>query len=152
MTTIKVKSKKESTLSISSPKKKTTLGGNYAIGRRKESVARVYYFVSPNFEITINNRPFEEYFPHTLYSNIIIQPLELANRKKGKWKIIVVGGGKRGQAESIRLGISRILVSLDETIRPIIKKAGYLKRDPRVKERKKYGLKRARRAPQWAKR
>jgi small subunit ribosomal protein S9 len=124
----------------------------YAVGRRKEAVARVYYYVSPTLEIQVNKLPFEKYFPHHNLQYILQQPLKLANWLKGKWVIRITGGGKRGQVESARLGISRLLVKLDKDQKPILKKSKLLRRDARVKERKKYGLKRARRAPQWQKR
>jgi small subunit ribosomal protein S9 len=124
----------------------------YAVGRRKESVARVYYHISPNQEVQVNNKPVEQYFTQALHKNLVLSPFSAAGFAKGKWMIRVVGGGLKGQAESVRLGISRLLVKLDEVHKPILKKMKFLTRDPRVKERKKYGLKRARRAPQWQKR
>lgn len=133
-------------------KKKATSSTHYALGRRKESVAKVYYFVSPHHEIEINGKQLSQYFPQSMYQHLVTQPLVVASREKGKWKIIVTGGGKHGQAEAIRLGVARVLVGLDADLKPALKKEGFLTRDPRVKERKKYGLKRARRAPQWQKR
>lgn len=124
----------------------------YAVGRRKSSVARVYYHISPQQEVIVNNKPTSEYFAHAMLQQIVFSPFEVTGFKKGKWMITVIGGGLRGQAESVRLGISRLLVLLDEKQKPILKKQKFLTRDPRVKERKKYGLKRARRAPQWQKR
>lgn len=125
---------------------------HYAVGRRKSSVARVYYFVSPNFEIFINNKTFKEYFPHQTDQQTVERPLNISSWAKGKWVVNVRGGGIHGQAASISLGIARILQSMDVTLRSPLKSEGLLTRDARVKERKKYGLKRARRAPQWQKR
>jgi len=124
----------------------------YSVGRRKSSVARVYYHISPQQEIFVNNKLATDYFPQPIFQQTIFSPFEAINFRKGKWTITVTGGGMKGQAESIRLGISRLLVILDEQNKPALKKLKFLTRDPRVKERKKYGLKRARRAPQWQKR
>lgn len=131
---------------------KTHATNHYAVGRRKSSVARVYYFVSPTLEIFINNKTFKEYFPHQTDQQMVELPLKISSWTKGKWAINVKGGGIHGQAASISLGISRILQSMDPTLRSPLKSEGLLTRDARVKERKKYGLKRARRAPQWQKR
>lgn len=147
----KTSTKKTSTKKAA-PKQKQQNSAQYAVGRRKSSTARVYYYISPQLEIEVNGKDFNTAFPHALHKYIILQPLVLTDKQNGKWKIRVVGGGTRGQAEAIRLGISRVLVKVDEELRPVIKKSGFLTRDPRVKERKKYGLKRARRAPQWQKR
>ena len=124
----------------------------YAVGRRKCSVARVYYHIAPQQEIHVNSKTATEYFQHPIHQKIVLSPLETSNFSKGKWIITVRGGGLKGQAESVRLGISRLLVILDENLKPALKKIKFLTRDSRVKERKKYGLKRARRAPQWQKR
>ena len=116
----------------------------YGTGRRKSSVARVY-LVPGSGKITVNKRDIEEYF--------IRQPLEVTGTT-GKFDISinVCGGGTTGQAGAIRHGISRALLEADSDFRPALKKAGFLTRDPRMKERKKYGLKAARRAPQFSKR
>lgn len=125
----------------------------YAVGRRKSASARVRYYKKGSGEIIVNNQNFKIYFPYFTWQQIVTQPLEMSNKEKeGKIVVKVKGGGKMGQAESIRLGITRVLVQLDPDLRKTLKKAGFLTRDPRVKERKKYGLKRARRAPQWQKR
>lgn len=124
----------------------------YAVGRRKESVARIRYYPKDQREIMVNNKKLEEYIPHSTLQKIVITPFEVAAINSGKITIRVTGGGKRGQAESIRLGIARALVKFDPSLRKILKRTGLLKRDARIKERKKYGLKRARRAPQWSKR
>jgi len=132
--------------------KSTASSKYYAVGRRKSSVARVYYHIAPQQEINVNNKSAVEYFQHPIHKRIVLSPFEASGFSKGKWIITVRGGGLKGQAESARLGISRLLVILDENIKPTLKKLKFLTRDPRVKERKKYGLKRARRAPQWQKR
>ena len=124
----------------------------YGTGRRKSSVARV--FLAPgNGNITINKRSLDDYFGPETLKVIVKQPLVAINGE-GKYDITatVKGGGTTGQAGAIRHGIARALCEADEEYRPILKKAGYLTRDSRMKERKKYGLKGARRAPQFSKR
>ena len=124
----------------------------YGTGRRKSSVARVY--IQPgNGKITINKRDMDDYFGLETLKIIVRQPLELTGQA-GKFDISVNvhGGGFTGQAGAIRHGITRALLEADADFRPALKKAGYLTRDPRMKERKKYGLKGARRAPQFSKR
>lgn len=124
----------------------------YGTGRRKSSVARVY-LVPGSGKITINKRDIDEYFGLDTLKLIIRQPLELTSTTT-KFDILVnvKGGGTTGQAGAIRHGISRALLEADSDLRPSLKKAGFLTRDPRMKERKKYGLKAARRAPQFSKR
>ena len=124
----------------------------YGTGRRKSSVARVY-LVPGSGKITVNKRDIEEYFGLETLKLIIRQPLEVTGTT-GKFDISinVCGGGTTGQAGAIRHGISRALLEADSEFRPALKKAGFLTRDPRMKERKKYGLKAARRAPQFSKR
>jgi len=124
----------------------------YGTGRRKSSVARVY-LVPGSGKITVNKRDIEEYFGLETLKLIIRQPLEVTGTT-GKFDISinVCGGGTTGQAGAIRHGISRALLEADSDFRPALKKAGFLTRDPRMKERKKYGLKGARRAPQFSKR
>jgi len=124
----------------------------YGTGRRKTSVARVY-LVPGTGNITINNRSIDEYLGLETLKLVVRQPL-VATQTADKFDISVnvVGGGISGQAGAIRHGISRALLGVDEEFRPILKKAGFLTRDPRMKERKKYGLKAARRAPQFSKR
>jgi small subunit ribosomal protein S9 len=125
----------------------------FAVGRRKSSVARVRFYTEGPGEIIINRKPLNEYFPYFEFQNIVTAPLILTSKDKtGKYSIKVTGGGKRGQAEAVRLGISRVLLLRDATARPLLKAHGLLHRDSRIKERKKYGLKKARRAPQWQKR
>lgn len=125
---------------------------HYGTGRRKHSVARVRLYAGEG-NITINNRPIDEYFGLETLKAIVKQPLELTETI-GKFDITVnvVGGGVSGQAGAIRHGISRALLEFNPELRPALKKAGFLTRDPRMKERKKYGLKGARRAPQFSKR
>lgn len=124
----------------------------YGTGRRKSSVARVY-LVPGTGKITINKRDIEEFFGLETLKVIVRQPLELTSTTS-KFDVIVTvkGGGYTGQAGAIRHGISRALLEADAELRPALKKAGYLTRDPRMKERKKYGLRGARRAPQFSKR
>lgn len=124
----------------------------YGTGRRKSSVARVYLLPGTG-KITVNKRDIDDYFGLETLKLIIRQPLELTSTT-GKFdiRINVYGGGTTGQAGAIRHGISRALLEADADFRPALKKAGFLTRDPRMKERKKYGLKGARRAPQFSKR
>ena len=124
----------------------------YGTGRRKTSVARVY-LVPGTGKITINKRDIDEYLGLETLKVIVRQPL-VATDNSDKFVVIVNvrGGGYTGQAGAIRHGISRALLTVDNDFRPVLKKAGFLTRDPRMKERKKYGLKAARRAPQFSKR
>jgi len=124
----------------------------YSTGRRKTSIARVYLTPGTG-KIVINKKPMDEYFRRQTLGLIIRQPLELVNQT-GAVDIIayVAGGGWTGQAGAVRHGIARALLKADAELRDVIKKAGFLTRDPRMKERKKYGLKAARRAPQFSKR
>ncbi len=121
-------------------------------GRRKKSVARVR-LIPGNGKITINDRSIDEYFGLEVLKMTVKQPLVITGTHD-KFDVVckVNGGGFTGQAGAIRHGISRALLEADETLRDTLKKAGFLTRDPRMKERKKYGLKKARRAPQFSKR
>ena len=124
----------------------------YGTGRRKSSVARVY-LVPGSGKITINKEDIDKYFGLETLKVVVRQPLELTGTlDKFDVLVNVKGGGYTGQAGAIRHGISRALIEVDEEYRPALKKAGFLTRDPRMKERKKYGLKKARRAPQFSKR
>ena len=125
----------------------------YGTGRRKSSVARVRLIPGGNGTITINGRDIDDYFGLETLKLIVRQPMELTGTV-GKFDIIctVAGGGVTGQAGAIRHGVSRALLLADPNFRAELKKAGFLTRDPRMKERKKYGLKAARRAPQFSKR
>ena len=124
----------------------------YGTGRRKKSIARVY-LVPGTGNITINKRSIDEYFGLETLKVTVRQPLA-ATETLDKFDVLVNvhGGGTTGQAGAIRHGISRALLHADAEFRPVLKKAGFLTRDPRMKERKKYGLKGARRAPQFSKR
>ncbi len=124
----------------------------YGTGRRKKAIARV--FVKPGKgKITVNKRDIDEYFGLETLKVIAKQPLAALNAE-GKYDLYVTvkGGGYTGQAGAIRHGLARALVQMDAENRPVLKKEGFLTRDPRMKERKKYGLKAARRAPQFSKR
>ena len=124
----------------------------YGTGRRKSSVARVRVYPGTG-KITINDRDIDNYFGLETLKLIVRQPLALTGTAE-KFDIVckVAGGGVTGQAGAIRHGLARALLQFDENLRPTLKKAGFLTRDPRMKERKKYGLKAARRAPQFSKR
>ena len=124
----------------------------YGTGRRKKSIARVY-LIPGTGKITVNKRVIDEYFGLETLKLIVRQPL-VATETVDKFDVLVNvrGGGTTGQAGAIRHGISRALLQADSEYRPTLKSAGYLTRDPRMKERKKYGLKAARRAPQFSKR
>lgn len=124
----------------------------YGTGRRKSSVARVYLTPGTG-KVVINKRDMDDYFGLETLKVIVRQPLEATSTTdKFDVTVNVCGGGFTGQAGAIRHGISRALLEADADYRPILKKAGFLTRDPRMKERKKYGLKAARRAPQFSKR
>ena len=125
----------------------------YGTGRRKSSVARVRVYPNGTGAVTINGRDIDEYFGLDTLKLIVRQPMELTETI-GAFDIVctVAGGGVTGQAGAIRHGLSRALLQYNEELRPVLKKAGLLTRDPRMKERKKYGLKKARRAPQFSKR
>ena len=124
----------------------------YGTGRRKKSIARVY-LVPGKGDVIINKRSMDEYFGLETLKVIVRQPL-VATENVDKFDVLVNvhGGGYTGQAGTIRHGIARALLQVDADFKPVLKKAGYLTRDPRMKERKKYGLKAARRAPQFSKR
>ena len=125
----------------------------YGTGRRKSSVARVRLFENGTGAITINGRDIDEYFGLDTLKLIVRQPLVTTDLVgKVDIDVTVAGGGVSGQAGAIRHGISRALLTLNAEFRPTLKAAGFLTRDPRMKERKKYGLKAARRAPQFSKR
>lgn len=125
----------------------------YAVGRRKTSVAqvRIYPISKEDNEIEVNKEKFEKYFPTLTLQNNILAPLRLS---PAKFKItsLLKGGGFKGQSEAIRLGIARALAKFDESLKKSLKDNGFLTRDSRIVERKKPGLKKARRAPQWQKR
>ncbi|HMS13613.1 MAG: 30S ribosomal protein S9 [Microthrixaceae bacterium] len=121
-------------------------------GRRKRAVARVRFRPGTG-AITINKRPLEEYFPNDTHRMVLSEPLKVAERTESyDIDVTLHGGGPSGQAGALRLGIARALIALDEELRPSLKRAGFLTRDAREKESKKYGLKKARKAPQYSKR
>ncbi len=125
----------------------------WGVGRRKKAIARVRLIPGGENGIVVNKLPMDEYFKLDAQKFIVKQPLELTGTAD-KYDVVVnvLGGGLTGQAGAIRHGISRALCEADETLRPELKKAGFLTRDPRMKERKKYGLHKARKAPQFSKR
>lgn len=138
-----------------------------AVGRRKESIARVRLYtkkatdtVDPSVRtgeekalITVNGKNYRDYFSDAILWGIVESPLrKLKSVNRFKATVVVHGGGKSGQADAIKHGIARTLVDFDSNFRKKLKKSGYLTRDPRAKERRKYGLKKARKAPRWAKR
>ena len=124
----------------------------YGTGRRKSSVARVRLYAGTG-KVTVNDRDIDDYFGLETLKLIVRQPLVLTGTAD-KFDVVcrVAGGGVTGQAGAIRHGLSRALLQYSDELRPVLKKAGFLTRDPRMKERKKYGLKAARRAPQFSKR
>ena len=125
---------------------------HYATGRRKTSSARVYLSKGKG-DITVNSKPLNEYFGRQVAQMLVMQPLKLTELdEKVNIKVMVKGGGSFGQAGAIRHGISRALIEYDEELRPQLKKAGLLTRDPRKVERKKPGLKKARKSSQFSKR
>lgn len=123
-----------------------------ATGRRKEAICRARVFEGTG-TFTINGRPFEDFFPSATNRMIVTEPLRITNTE-GRYDIIakIEGGGTTGQAGALRHAVSRALIDLDPDLRPALKKAGFLTRDAREKERRKYGLKKARKAPQYSKR
>lgn len=131
------------------------ISGKYieAVGRRKTSTARVRITESSKESVVVNGKDVPTYFPTADMQNIIAEAIE-KSKVVGKFSISakVIGGGIHSQAEAIRHGLSRAIVAFDEETRKRLKKLGFLKRDPRMKERRKFGLKKARKAPQWSKR
>jgi len=123
------------------------------VGRRKTAIARVRLVPQKGRSFSVNEKPLENYFPVADLQKAVLSPLVLADcLERFAVSAKVKGGGMTSQAEAIRHGIARALVLFDADFRKKLKSAGFLKRDPRMRERKKFGLKRARRAPQWAKR
>jgi small subunit ribosomal protein S9 len=124
-----------------------------AVGRRKTSIARVRLFPESKLSYSINEKELEKYFPTKELQNTVNEPFTKSNlTTKFKVSARLIGGGISSQAIALRHGIARALVEYDKELRSALKKAGYLKRDPRSKERRKFGLKKARKAPQWSKR
>lgn len=130
-------------------------GGSYiyALGRRKTAIAKVYLIKNGKGTITVNGKQMDKYFTTYESRDMVMSPIKTAGLE-GAVDVSVQahGGGQLGQADAVRLGISRALIELNPTYRKTLKKLGFLMRDPRAKERKKFGLKKARRAPQWSKR
>ncbi|KYH33656.1 30S ribosomal protein S9 [Neomoorella mulderi] len=124
----------------------------YGTGRRKNAVARVR-LVPGEGRVLVNDRPLDEYFGQQILAMQVRQPLEVTNNT-GRFDVLakVEGGGISGQAGAVRMGIARALLQADADLRPVLKRNGFLTRDPRMKERRKYGLKKARKAPQFSKR
>jgi len=146
----KTEKKKEEKKEIRKETKKNYI---YAKGGRKTSTAQVRIHPKGTGKIIINKKSLKEYFPYFEFQRIVLQPLKMVNeRNKLDISVLVKGGGVRGQAEAVRHGIARALIKYNPEYRVTLKKAGFLTRDARIKERKKPGLKRARRAPQWQKR
>ena len=130
----------------------TATAAKLTTGRRKEAVARVR-LVSGSGEITVNGRPLDEFFPTRVHRMVARSPLVLTGRERDHDIVVTVrGGGVAGQAGAVRLGIARALIDLEPELRAQLKAEGYLTRDAREKERRKYGLKKARKAPQYSKR
>lgn len=124
-----------------------------AVGRRKTAVARVRLFKNGKGNITVNNKDWKDYFPTASAQHIVFGPIKLTSLGNNiDFTIKVAGGGAKSQADAVKHGIARALLKSDKEFKPSLKKAGFLTRDSRKKERKKPGLKRARRAPQWRKR
>lgn len=143
------KDKKEEIKAVEKKEKKEYI---FTTGKRKTAIAQIKFSNTGQGEILINKKDFKEYFPYETWQKIVSSPIELSGLKNYKVDIKVSGGGVRAQAESARLGITKALVQLNPALRKIFKPKGFLSRDARIKERKKPGLKRARRAPQWQKR
>ncbi|MFA5126532.1 MAG: 30S ribosomal protein S9 [Patescibacteria group bacterium] len=126
----------------------------HAVGKRKAAIARARLLPEKvnEIKITINGKDFKEYFPYFEWQEMILHPLRAVGKDKIAVSIRVLGGGIRGQVDSIKHAIAKALVEMDENLRTTLRKEGLLTRDSRIKERKKPGLKKARRAPQWSKR
>jgi small subunit ribosomal protein S9 len=149
------KKKEEKTEQEMSAAAEVSKGGSYiyAIGRRKTAIAKVRLIKNGKGLMTVNGHPMEEFFTTYESRSMIMSPIKIAGLEGAiDVSAEVTGGGVNGQADAVRLGISRALCELNPTYRKTLKKLGYLKRDPRAKERKKPGLRKARRAPQWSKR
>lgn len=126
---------------------------HYAVGRRKSAVATVRLYPKGKGRIVVNNKMLADYFPSPTHQTLLTNPLtETSLEGKCDVTVVVSGGGLAGQADAVRLGVARALIKMNEELRPVVKAKGFLTRDSRKKERKKPGLKRARRRPQWSKR
>lgn len=146
------KSSEEKNTTKTAEQKDTKKTYVYSVGRRKRSVATVRLFPKGDGEIMINEKKYTEYFPTKLLQELVAMPIQTLGENMYNVTVKVKGGGVHGQAEAVRHGIARALVKLDQENRKSLKIKGFLTRDAREKERKKPGLKRARRAPQWSKR
>ncbi len=125
----------------------------HSVGRRKSAIARVRLFPKGQGQVVVNNLDLQKYFPTADYQQVVLDPLKVTGLEgKVDVRVMVQGGGKSGQAVAVRHGIARAILQLDAELRKNLRTAGFLTRDSRVKERKKYGLKKARRAPQFSKR
>ncbi|MDA0375957.1 MAG: 30S ribosomal protein S9 [bacterium] len=125
----------------------------YSAGKRKTAIARVKLFDGGKGDVTVNGKPIREYFPTFLHTENALAPLRITDlAKKYDVEVRVKGGGKAAQSDALRHGVSRCLLLIDPELRPTLKREGFLRRDARIKERKKPGLKGARRAPQFSKR
>ncbi len=125
----------------------------YGLGRRKTAIARAKIYSDSKGDIIVNGKNYQEYFKFFSLSQNLTQPFEVIGKQNEySTELKIIGGGPNAQSEAARLAIARALLREDEAYKPVLKKAGYLSRDPRAKERKKYGHKRARRSPQWSKR
>ncbi len=152
----KTKTKKEKIIKVKKPEiEPVAKKSKYfkAIGRRKTAIANVRLFLTGTKDILVNSKPLKDYFPTLEMQEIVLSPLKLMEYfEKCGASIKVLGGGIHAQAEAVRHGLAKTLILFNPDFRKTLKKAGYLTRDPRMRERKKFGLKRARRAPQWQKR
>ncbi len=134
--------------------KTDTLKSKYigTVGRRKTAIASVRLMETPNMAITVNDKEYNVYFPTRELQAIVKEPFTTSGLTKFSVSAKLIGGGTHAQAEALRHGIARALIKFDIELRKKLKKEGMLKRDPRAKERRKFGLKKARKAPQWSKR
>ena len=125
----------------------------YGTGKRKTSIAKVRLYLDDGGPIIINNKPMDEYFNWAPWQSIVVEPLRVSNALN-RFRVVVrvIGGGVHSQAQAIRHGIARALLAYDSELKPGLRRQGFITRDARIKESKKYGLKRARRAPQYTKR
>jgi small subunit ribosomal protein S9 len=124
----------------------------YAVGKRKSAIANIRYYTLGTGEVVVNGMALDAYFPFFALKETARRALQLSGWQTGRWSIKIIGGGKSSQAQAAAHGMAKLLQQIDPNLRIVLKKNGLLTRDARVKERKKYGLKRARRAPQWQKR
>lgn len=126
----------------------------FSVGKRKSAIARVRIMKTrtKGLKVTINDKDYKDYFPYVAWQELVLKPLRTTGQENLSISIKVSGGGKKGQMEAVSHGLARALLKIDEELRATLRKEGLLTRDDRVKERKKPGLKKARRAPQWSKR